>query len=422
MKIKKDSTGIIILIAIISYFVILMLFIFGILHFNNKLIEIATSNQVQYTELAKELNSKRVSTKKIQLIEANNNKNYQDFLIQYHSTQSDWLNAWLFALTIVLAIMGIILPILNMNIFASKKEEIDKIIKEGKITNKRTQLTIDKIKKEVDDSQSKVANDLQEVKDYVEKAKESERKTEANNYYSIANKDYDEKDYEKAIENYEKAIELYPQFAEAYCSRGNAFANLKQEDKALADYKKAIELNPKMAVAHCNIGNIFTRLKQYEEAMESYNMAILNKPNFVNAYINRALIWRNWKQYEKALDDCNKAIQLNPKSSLGFSGKGCTFTKLGSFKEAITEYKKAIELDKNNLSALYNLCEALIFSNCFNEAFEYLKIYVHDKAEPDIWDDDYDAWMKVLNEHLGEGSVQEIMQIIDEKLKKKSRD
>jgi tetratricopeptide (TPR) repeat protein len=56
--------------------------------------------------------------------------------------------------------------------------------------------------------------------------------------------------HEQAIPYYNKAIEINPRFANAYFSRGVAFAEGKgQYDEAISDYNKAIEINPKFAKA-----------------------------------------------------------------------------------------------------------------------------------------------------------------------------
>lgn len=55
-------------------------------------------------------------------------------------------------------------------------------------------------------------------------------------------------DPDKALKFLNKAIELYPRFAEAYYSRGLAYAKGKGNyDRAISDFSKAIELDPRNA-------------------------------------------------------------------------------------------------------------------------------------------------------------------------------
>ena len=73
--------------------------------------------------------------------------------------------------------------------------------------------------------------------------------------------------HEQAIPYYNKAIGINPRFANAYFSRGVAFAEGKgQYDEAISDYNKAIEINPRFAKAILLRGFAYYAKAEYDKA------------------------------------------------------------------------------------------------------------------------------------------------------------
>ena len=62
--------------------------------------------------------------------------------------------------------------------------------------------------------------------------------------------------------------------AEAYCSRGIAYAKKREYDRAIADYDKAIDLNPKNAKAYYQRGYVYDIKGERDRAMADYNQAM----------------------------------------------------------------------------------------------------------------------------------------------------
>ena len=50
--------------------------------------------------------------------------------------------------------------------------------------------------------------------------------------------------FDEAIESYNRALELNPLFADAYCFRGNSYAQTGRYGVAAKDFAKALELDP----------------------------------------------------------------------------------------------------------------------------------------------------------------------------------
>ena len=62
--------------------------------------------------------------------------------------------------------------------------------------------------------------------------------------------------------------------AEAYSSRGIAYAKRREYDQAIADYDKAIDLDPKYAKAYYQRGYVYDIKGEHDRAMADYNKAM----------------------------------------------------------------------------------------------------------------------------------------------------
>ena len=94
--------------------------------------------------------------------------------------------------------------------------------------------------------------------------------------------------HEQAIPYYSKAIETDPNFANAYFSRGIAYAQGRgQFDQAISDYDKAIEINPKFAKAILSRGAAYYFEGEYDKAWadvhKAQSMGLQVHPAFLQA-------------------------------------------------------------------------------------------------------------------------------------------
>ena len=125
--------------------------------------------------------------------------------------------------------------------------------------------------------------------------------------------------YDQAISQYNQAIAINPTFANAYISRGIAYAQSKgQYDQALSDFSKAIEISPQFAKAYKDRGIAYYKKGQYDQAITDYSKAIELNPRFADAYSNRAVAYYSKGEYEKAWDDVHKVQGLGHQVHPGF--------------------------------------------------------------------------------------------------------
>ena len=94
--------------------------------------------------------------------------------------------------------------------------------------------------------------------------------------------------HDQSIPFYNRAIEINPGFANAYFSRGVAYAEGRGEyDKAISDYDKAIEINPKFgrAILNRGIANYFRGEygKAWEDVHKAQSLGYQVHPGFLQA-------------------------------------------------------------------------------------------------------------------------------------------
>lgn len=208
--------------------------------------------------------------------------NFAQFMSQYYIAQSNWLNFWLFCLTIILAVIGIISAI----DYRSKKEEMEKVIQDSTskiIINESKMNEMDKFiidsKITIDENVFKMREYLDQVDKFAQEAKESERMSEAYSWFNKGNKAYNDKKYEEAIEDYSKAIEINENFTEAYFSKCAAYINLQKFYNAIEDYKKILELNPNYTDAYYSLIQAYIQVGELDKAWETLNAFVKKEPN-----------------------------------------------------------------------------------------------------------------------------------------------
>lgn len=141
-------------------------------------------------------------------------------------------------------------------------------------------------------------------------------------------------EYDRGISGLSRAIESDPKFAEAYVSRGIAYAETGNINKAIADYQTALTLNPKLVDAHYNLGNAHMQAKSYEKAIASYSETLKHDPNYAYALGNRGNAYDLMGETQKAIADLNAAAKM--------------FASQGNDQAAKTARLKLAELQKSD--------------------------------------------------------------------------
>lgn len=145
----------------------------------------------------------------------------------------------------------------------------------------------------------------------------------------------------KAIEYLNKAIKLQPNYAGAFNSRGNAYADLGQYQHAMEDYNEAIRLNPDYAAAYINRGDVYYILYQYQLSIEDCNEAIRLKPDNALAYSNRGKAYAKSGRYDMAIKDFNEAIRLKTDYRDAYNNRGYAYLLQGDSGLGCRDAQKA---------------------------------------------------------------------------------
>ena len=134
----------------------------------------------------------------------------------------------------------------------------------------------------------------------------------AEDYY-LEGKDYYIKGlYDQAIESFTKAIKLNNNLADAYTSRGHAYAIKQNPDlnHAISDFDQAIQINPLEDNAFTGRGLAYARQQKIDKAISDFNQAIKLNPQNALAYSFRGMAFCNKKDFSNAWQDVHKAQSL----------------------------------------------------------------------------------------------------------------
>lgn len=362
-KNNNPQTSTIMSTAIIALTVVLAInlvccykFILDVNNLNNKSQE--KIEQILNTSL--QLKKQSADTYKIVLSDTAkqtmNNKleeNKKEFMTAYYTAQSNWLNAWLTILTIVLGVLALIFPILFMKLHEDKKEEMDKIIDECREKTKKSELNVDKMQEQLDKvlvESGKVSDELKEVKEYVSKAKESENRGKVSAKFAQAMAEYNNKKYDEAKKSLEEVLALDSKNSNAYVY----LALIYQEEK---EYIKS---------------------KEY---------------------------------LEKVLEIAGKMPSGGQLLYLVFSCLGIAEFKLGNYKKAVECLEKSLKIRKREI-VLYNISEAYIFNGQPDKAVESLKEFMSIKDGSYIYEDDLDSWIKEIDKAEESETKKELLSLV----------
>ena len=123
-----------------------------------------------------------------------------------------------------------------------------------------------------------------------------------------------------------------PRDAEAYNTRGAAYARTGDFDKAIGDFTTAVQIDPNNAAAYTNRALAYRQTGRNDLALADFNHALQSNPNHAPAYLGRGNLLRAQGNYPQALADLDQAIKLNSEGGLGaqaFHARGLIHQRQG---------------------------------------------------------------------------------------------
>lgn len=433
-------------IAIIMFFIIVSINIGLNIYFNNRIKIIQKKNFASIESLVQNIKIKGsqnnykiiIDQESAEQIKALSDKNYKEFIIQYNENQSNWFNTWLTILSIILGVLGLIIPICFMKLYQDKKDEIDKLIEKTedqkeKMTKaieeainqkKQMQLQVDDVNKkynsfkeeseEINKKSIKMSKELNEVKaiakynkalNLIKEDKKEEAKTLIREAFELDNNNdeiieeyvikicYANKDYEKALNLLNQAIEINSNTWSHYFYKAKTLSILKRNNEAIPVMKIAIE-------------------KCMEGIQKAYCLAEFS------------VIYANLKNQQKFNECAEEAYKIFANESV-VSLCAIAATIILDYPKMLKYYEALITFPgRQNSADYYNLIEACIFTKQYEKSLKYLEVYlsmIQNERFIGIYKDDYQNWMNELNNAEQTETIIKIKELV-EQLEKRDRE
>lgn len=409
--------------------VVLSITIFCNVNYVKKLTKSVKKSQIQIEHVLKDIKSQSKN------IIINNykdeNLSNDNFMREYYTIQSEWLNKWLTALAIIMAILGIMIPICFVKFLENKEKEMDRIIADTKIQNKdmeshvrEMESQLKKVEKESNEitlKSQKMSQELEEVKDYVATA-------QAEAIYMEASDDYKNGDYDQAIQLLYKA-KKYKNLDKICYLLGKCFFFKNYINKAIAEFSESLNINKINDEALNHISRCYHHKKMYKEAIENINKAIDLNPKKDIYKIHRMLYYVS-SDKNKYKNEAEKFLKLYHQL---YSHSKMTLNMLGLIATKINDYDLAIDLlnescmwDKKPYPQYYNLTRAYIMKGLYADAIDNLEKYIKIDAKNEnlgIYDDDYNIWKNQLLSSEQNEYTEKLLELLEKmKVSKRSGD
>lgn len=287
---------------------------------------------------------------------------FEKFLVAHYDAQTFWLNTWMGAIGIILAVVTFLLPMLFMKWHEGKMKEIDRDFK--------------KFGTEKD----KLINDLKIAKQETDRSKlEAEKSSfraklysEFNNVDSLINSSR-YREALKILEDIEKNDLTNEEKALIVASKGTIAFKLNNIPAAIDLYKKATEMDPLNAMLFNDLGYYYFLNNQVNLAKENYLRAIKINQDIVIFWCNLNDLYVKLGKPDESFKCLKRIIEISPQNSTALNNIGTYMLSFGRINEAEYYYKKSIETDPQNAYLAYaNMGYIYNLSNRLDEAIIYI--------------------------------------------------
>ena len=163
----------------------------------------------------------------------------------------------------------------------------------------------------------------------------------------------------EAIEALDKAIGFDGAFADAYRTRGLAFAMDGQFERSVDDLHVAAALDSKNYKAIIELGVNFGAAAREEQAGRLFEMAAKVAPDIALPQYVYGQFLINHRFFERGLSYVGRALELDPLQAEHYVGQGFGLLGQGRIEDAVASYRRAGELDPQNAAIAGTLLFAL---------------------------------------------------------------
>lgn len=385
--------------------IVLIVTIFSSVFYVKGISKQVTKNQHRIERILDDLSDKnsKITNKKDY-----NNENYSDFIKNYYEVQANSLNIWLTALALIMATLGIMIPICFVKFLENKEKEMDRIIQEAKEQKTKTKANVREMTRqlrEVTEKSNKMTTELNEVKDYV-------ATVQSESIYVNAVTNYNLKKYEKAIELLIEAKSIKNNDKISYLL-GECYKRINKLRSAINAYDIAIAINPNIPIYYNCKASCLNSIGEYSSALREIEKSIsLNKDDIYAKFQKlNILVSSNketYRQSAKSFVDQNYEKYKNDAYIL--NAFGCLLILAGYHEKAEKILLHSRNIDKNPYIQYYNLTKIYISKGQYQDAKSTLKCYLMEDLKREnlgIYDNNYNEWYDKLT------TSEQTMDVID---------
>ncbi len=292
-------------------------------------------------------------------------------------------------LVIGLLAVGLLIVILKTIAKPQRAEEIQRLIKQGKVTaaikmGKKLTETNDNDylahyylgKAYLENEQHSLALSEYKIVDrtaiYGKTLSETNFRKEIATLYTKFNQN------DEALKEYILLTKIEPDNPDNYYKVGTLFDNSGKTDQAFNYFQKAIKIAPKHAKAHAALSLIYLRNKQLAEAKREIDLAISIKPEINSSYYYLGKILKEQKNYSSAVQVFEKALRDPEYKQRTLIERGTCYMAVSSYDKALIEFERAIKTpgslsSPETIYARYFLAQCYEQLHRFDEAIEQWK-------------------------------------------------
>ena len=193
-------------------------------------------------------------------------------------------------------------------------------------------------------------------------------------YNNLGNALFTQGKNEEALRCFKEAVRWKPDYADAHCTLGVVYTELKRPSEARAEYRIALQLKPKLARTHYFLANLLLAEGKTAAAADQYQTAADLQPDYPEAHYQLALVLLARGDVAEASRHYREAIQLRPDwvealNNLAWLLATQPDARFRDGKEAVRLATQAVTLTHtNDPGALDTLAGALAEAGRFSEA------------------------------------------------------
>jgi tetratricopeptide (TPR) repeat protein len=178
----------------------------------------------------------------------------------------------------------------------------------------------------------------------------------------------------EALQAFREAEAIDPNDLGVQYGLGCVYFAMGNPQAAFKAFSQTIELEPEHPRALTNLAAIYCDVfANYPKALEFVNRALEYDEKLTTAWVNRGIILSHIGDLTESISSFDKALAVEPDNTMAMLQKGGVLNdRLRLHDEAIKLFNKAARIDPNNPVCWWNLSQAFMGKNDFEQAIQYL--------------------------------------------------